>query len=63
MNSRELKDYFFMNVQPIISSFPLESEGKKILKEKIQKELNIFLSTQKVEGQVIDVNITDIIAH
>lgn len=58
----KLKDYFFMTVEPVISSFPIETEGKLILKEKIQDELNNFLKEQNVEGEVLEVDILFIVA-
>jgi hypothetical protein len=58
-----LKDYFFTSVEPVISSFPLEAEGKLILKEKILYELNNFLIDQRVEGLVEEVNIVFINAN
>lgn len=57
----QLKDYFFTTVEPVISSFPLEDEGKEVLKEKIQYELNNYLKENQVEGLVEEVNIVFII--
>lgn len=57
----KLKDYFFMTTEPVISTFPLKHEGKSILKEKIQDELNVFLNENKVEGQVQEVDIIFIV--
>ena len=57
----KLKDYFFMTTEPMISTFPLEDEGKDVLKDKIQDELNIFLENEKVEGKVLEVDIIFII--
>ncbi len=59
----QLKDYFFTSVEPVISSFPLESEGKLVLKEKIIYELNNFLAENKVEGLVEEVSIVFISAN
>jgi flagellar basal body-associated protein FliL len=58
----KLKDYFFLTVEPVVSEFPLEEEGKSILKDKIQRELNNFLKVHKVEGKVVEVKIIFIIA-
>lgn len=58
----KLKDYFFLTVEPVVSEFPLEEEGKSILKDKIQRELNQFLKQHKVEGKVIEVKLIYIIA-
>lgn len=59
----QLKDYFFTSVEPVISSFPLETEGKLVLKEKIIYELNNFLAEKKVEGIVEEVSIVFISAN
>lgn len=56
-----LKDHLFMNLQPILSSFPIEDEGKRILTEKIERELNILLQNEKVEGMVEKVRVLYII--
>lgn len=58
----KLKDYFFSTVEPVISDFPLEEEGKQILKEKIIFEINNFLRENRVEGVVEDVRILFIVA-
>lgn len=58
----KLKDYFFLTVEPVVSEFPLEEEGKSILKDKIQRELNNFLKVHGVEGEVVEVKIVFIIA-
>lgn len=60
-NEHKLKDYFFTSVQPIVSDFAIEEEGKEVLKEKIQKEVQRFLDKEKVEGQILEVNILFIV--
>ncbi|MBC75591.1 MAG: hypothetical protein CME64_06205 [Halobacteriovoraceae bacterium] len=57
----KLIDHFFMTTQPVISSFPLQHEGKSILKQKIKDELNIFLDKNNVEGDVKEVEIIFIV--
>ncbi len=57
----KLKDYFFTEVEPVISDFPIETEGKEILKEKIRDEVNQFLKDHNVEGEVEDVYILYIV--
>ncbi len=57
----KLKDYFFTGVEPVISDFPMEEEGKQVLKEKIQIEINKFLKDNNVEGHVEDVYILYIV--
>lgn len=58
----KLKDHFFTNVEMISSDFPLEQEGKEVLKEKIIEELNNFLEEEGIEGVIEDVNILFMIA-
>lgn len=58
----QLKDYFFTTVEPVVSDFPLEHEGKEILKEKVRVEINNFLRENGVEGEVEDVRILFIVA-
>lgn len=57
----KLKDYFFMTTEPMVSTFPLEDEGKWVIKEKIMDELNIFLENENVEGEVLEVDIIFIV--
>ena len=59
----QLKDYFFTHTEPVISSFPIEKEGKEVFKEKIAIDLNNFLKKNKVEGEVEEVGISFIIAN
>lgn len=56
-----VRDHLFMNMEPIISTFPIEEEGKRILTEKIQDELNFLLQQEKVEGVVEMVRVLYII--
>lgn len=57
----KLRDYFFTNVEPVVANFPLEEEGKDVLKEKIKEEINSFLIDNNVEGEVEEVRILYII--
>jgi hypothetical protein len=59
----QLKDHFFTNTQPVISSFPIEEEGKQVFKEKIAIDLNNFLKENNVEGEVEEVGVSFIIAN
>ena len=58
----KLKDYFFLTVEPVVSEFQIETEGKSILRDKIKRELNNFLKANNVEGEVVEVKIVFIIA-
>ncbi len=57
----KLKDYFFTTVEPILSGFLINEEGKEVLKEKIIIEIDNFLKENNVEGHVDDVNILYIV--
>lgn len=57
----KLRDYFFTAVEPVVSDFPIEGEGKELLKAKIQEELNNFLIENNVEGEVEEVHILYIV--
>ena len=59
----KLKDYFFTNVEPVVSSFPIEDEGKDVFKEKIADDLDQFLRENNVEGIVEEVEITFLVAN
>jgi hypothetical protein len=59
----QLRDHLILNIEPMISSFPLEEEGKGILREKLIMEINDFMKAQGLEGQVKDLKITYILAN
>lgn len=59
----QLRDYLILNVEPMVSSFPLEEEGKAILREKIIAEINNFMTEKNIEGEVVDVKIIYILAN
>lgn len=52
-----LRDHLINNTEPIDPIFSLEKEGKSIIKEKVQKEINSFLKENNVRGEVSAVNI------
>lgn len=59
----ELRDHLILEMEPVIASFPLEEEGKSVIKEKIFREVNIFMQDHKIEGEVSEVEITYILAN
>jgi flagellar basal body-associated protein FliL len=59
----ELRDHLIGSVEPIIPSFPLEEEGRQVLREKLKIELNNFLVANKVEGQVLEIKVVYALAH
>lgn len=59
----ELRDHVILNMEPLIATFPLEDEGKEVLREKIWKEIDIFMEENKIEGSVEDLKLTYILAN
>lgn len=59
----QLRDHLILNVEPSIASFPLQEEGKQILKEKLHEEVNAFMQERKVPGEVQEIKITYILAN
>ena len=62
-HGQKLKDYFFTSVEPVVASFPLETEGKMVLKEKLVNDLNNFLKEENVEGTVEEVNLVYVVGY
>lgn len=56
-NEFHLRDHLINNTEPIEPVFSLEKEGKGIIKDKVQKEINHFLHDNHVSGEVTAVNI------
>lgn len=50
-----IKDKLNATLLPVVPTFPLEKEGKVIIKDKVKKELNKLIKEQKIEGEVKDV--------
>jgi flagellar basal body-associated protein FliL len=59
----QLRDHLILNVEPMVTSFPLEEEGKAILRKKITAEMNTFMLEHKIEGEVKDVKVIYILAN
>jgi flagellar basal body-associated protein FliL len=53
----KIRDHLLMNVEPVQAEFPLETEGRDILKAKIKFEINQYLKHKGIEGQVQEVQI------
>jgi hypothetical protein len=53
----EVRDYMLMTVEPVLPEFPMEEEGKGIVKEKVLYELNEYLRQKDVEGYIEEVEI------
>lgn len=62
INMDKLVDRYLSTLGPIIPVFPLTDEGKNILKNKIKLETNELLKQLKIEGEIEEVIIQDILA-
>ncbi|MCB9063413.1 MAG: hypothetical protein H6622_17955 [Halobacteriovoraceae bacterium] len=56
-----VKDIITSNIHPIVRDFPLEEEGKTIIKEKIKQELNNLLKINKIQGEILEVYIENLL--
>ncbi len=61
-NSYYVHDVLNSTIEPISIDFPLEEEGKTIIKEKIQREINGLLKRFEIKGEIKEVYIHSMIA-
>lgn len=59
----QLRDHLVIQIEPSIASFPIEEEGKEIIRKKIWNEINDFLKAHNIEGEVTELKITYILAN
>jgi flagellar basal body-associated protein FliL len=62
-NELQLRDHLILQIEPSIASFPIEDEGKEIIRKKLLEEINAFLKTYEVEGEVVELKITYVLAN
>lgn len=58
-----LRDHLILNVEPMLASFPLEEEGKAILRKKMKMEINQFMKDNNIEGEVSDLKLIYLLAN
>lgn len=58
-----LRDFLLMQLEPSVASFPLDAEGKDIIRDKLMREINDFLKTNAIDGHVVELKITYILAN
>lgn len=58
-----LRDHLVLTLEPVIPAFPMTPEGRQILTQKIQDELNAYLREHQVNGHVEEVRLIHILAH
>jgi hypothetical protein len=59
----QLRDHLVLNVEPSVATFPLEDEGKEIIRRKLLVEVDEFLKLRGIEGQVVELKITYVLAN
>lgn len=59
----QLRDHLIIQIEPSVASFPLEEEGKEIIRRKLLLEINDFLKLNNVEGEVTELKITYVLAN
>ena len=59
----QLRDHLVLNIEPMIAAFPLEDEGKEIIREKLTMEIHDFMKTHNIEGEVKDLKLVYILAN
>lgn len=59
----QLRDHLILQLEPSVASFPLEEEGKEIIRRKLLTEVNDFLKQNEIEGEVTELKITYVLAN
>lgn len=59
-NSHLLKDKLNTSIEQILPDFPLEDDGKRVIKEKIKKEIQVLLDDLKIKGSIQEIYIHSI---
>ncbi len=61
----QLRDHLILHVEPLVASFPLEEEGKEVIRQKLLVEINDFIKSYEgeAEGFVTDLKLTYILAN
>lgn len=62
-NEFNLRDHLVLTIEPSIADFPMKEEGKDIIRDKISKEINLFLKAHQIEGEVLEMKLTYILAN
>lgn len=59
----QFRDHLITEVEPMVATFPLEEEGKIILRNKLEEEINAYLQIHNLQGWVTDLKLTYILAN
>ena len=63
VNENLIKNQLNGSVEPIVPSFPLEEEGKRIIKLKLKEEINNLVKKLKIQGSISKVYIDNVLAN
>ncbi len=63
VNENLIKDQLNNSIEPIVPSFPLKEEGKRIIKLKIKEEINELVQKLKIKGHISEVYINNVLAN
>jgi flagellar basal body-associated protein FliL len=65
LESREfqMRDHLVHTLEPVLPSFPMSDEGRAMITEKLQQEVNHFIEKHQVEGVVKETRLIYILAH
>lgn len=59
----QLRDHLILQIEPSVATFPLEEEGKEIIRRKLLVEINDFLKLHNIEGEITELKITYVLAN
>lgn len=59
----QLRDHFVLNLEPIKTEFTLTPEGREIIRQKLAKEIQLFMRIHKIEGEVAELKVTYALAN
>lgn len=62
VNQRLIQNKINTSIEPVVPEFPLKEEGKRIIKEKVKKDMNDLLKELGIKGEVEEVYIKNILA-
>ena len=62
-NEFQMRDHLIQTLEPVLPSFPMTEEGRAMITDKLKAELNAFLASHGVEGEIKETRLVYILAH
>jgi flagellar basal body-associated protein FliL len=59
----QLRDFLIHHLEPSVATFPLQEEGKEIIRKKLWEEVDNFLRERNIQGHVVEIKITYVLAN